>query len=210
MMSCSVRPCRWPSSRTEAALPRGAARLRAFAIAGPLWMLLLAVLLRADALWGLAFGWSLLLLVAHVHSRRALAGLTARREVYPNAFEGDAVSVDVVLENRSTRAATLVEVGDAFGPGHADRQRLLEPGPLPGRRRRRLRYRTTCSRDWGLHSLGPLTLAGCDAAGLFPRSVPLGGIAGFSVFPRVHEMAGIERVGARPTLAPREATVTRP
>ena len=189
---------------------RGAVQLRSFAFGGPPWILLLALLLRADALWGLALGWSLLLLVARLRSRRALGGLAARRDVYPNAFEGDEVSVDIVLENRSTRAALLVEVGDSFGPGHADRQSLLEPGPLPGRRRRRLRYRTACSRDWGHHSLGPLTLTGSDAAGLFPLSVPLGAIAGFSVFPRVHEVAGIERVGARPTLAPRDTTVARP
>lgn len=189
---------------------RRAGRLRTFALGGPLWILMLATLLRADALFGLALGWGLLLLVARLASRNALADLAVRREVYSNAFEGDAVSVDLVLENRSQRRALLVELGDSFGPGHADRQSLLEPGPLPGRRRRRLRYRTACSRDWGVYSLGPLTLSGGDPAGLFPVRVPLGGIAGFAVFPRVHEVAGIERIGARPTFAPRETTVARP
>ncbi len=188
----------------------GAHRLRIFAIAGPLWSLALAALLRVDALWGLALGWALLLIVARLRSRRALTGLTARRDVYPNAFEGDVASVDITLENRSGRRAVLIEVGDSFGPGHADRQSLLEPGPLPGRRRRRLRYRTACSRDWGLYPLGPLTLSGSDPAGLFRVTLPLGGIAGFAVFPRVHEVLGIERVGARPTFAPSETTLARP
>ncbi|HET7291994.1 MAG TPA: DUF58 domain-containing protein [Vicinamibacteria bacterium] len=190
-------------------LHRGS-RLRTFAFGGLPWVLALALLLRADALWGVAFGWGLLLLAAHLASRRALAGLSLRREVYPNAFEGDTVVVDLVLENRSPRRALLVELGDAFGPGHADRQSLLEPGPLPGRCRRRLRYRTACSRDWGVYTLGPLTLSGADPAGLFRVSVPLGGISSFAVFPRVHEVLGIERIGARPTFAPRETTVARP
>src|SRR5262245_22423277 len=209
-MSCSACRCRSALSRAEAMPPTRSSRVRAFALGGPLWVLALALLLRTDALFGLALGWGMLLLLARVLSRRALAGLGIRREVYSNAFEGDAVSVDLVLENRSLREALLVELGDCFGPGHADRQSLLEPGPLPGRRRRRLRYRTVCSRDWGLHRLGPLTLSSSDPAGLFPVDAALGEITSFAVFPKVHDVAGIERIGARPTFAPREASLARP
>lgn len=190
-------------------LPRRA-RLRAFAFGGPVWVLLLALLLRSDALWGLGLGWGLLLLLARRSSRRALAGLAAGRGVYPNAFEGDAVSVDLVIENRSERPVFLVGIEDRFGPGHADRHGLLEPGPLWGRRRRRLRYRTAVSRDWGLYSLGPLTLSSSDPAGLFPVSLPLGSLESFAVFPRVHEVAGIERIGAGPTFTPSEESLARP
>src|SRR5262245_30467798 len=78
-----------------------------------------------------------LLAVSFARSRRNLLGLRLSRLVHSNAFEDDAVRVELLLENRSPRQAALVELDDSFGPSVADRQLLLEPGPLlPGRRLR--------------------------------------------------------------------------
>lgn len=174
------------------------------------WIALLALTFRASALLGMALGWALLLVLARSRSLASLSGLEARRELYPSAFEGDTVVVDVVLENRSRRAAHLVEIGDVFGPGVADRQRLLEPGPLLGARRRRLRYRTICSRDWGVYGVGPLSVATSDPLGLFHAERLVGQLDAFAVFPRVHDVGGLERLGARASLAPEEVTAGRP
>ncbi|PYQ15739.1 MAG: hypothetical protein DMF80_08020 [Acidobacteria bacterium] len=171
---------------------------------------LLGVALRVEALAGLALGGFALLLVAWRQARAQLDGLTVARELYPSAFEDDTVAVSLALDNRSRRPAWLVEIGDCFGPAVADRQAMLEPGPLRGSRRRRLTYRTTCSRPWGIHAVGPLTLAASDAFGLFHAERSLPDVAAFAVFPRVWTVSGLEKLGARPSLSPREATSPRP
>jgi uncharacterized protein (DUF58 family) len=176
----------------------------AFGFAG-----LLGVALRVEALVGLAAGGFMLLLIAWRQARGGLAGLTVSREVYPSAFEDDAVPVTLALDNRSRRMSWLVEIRDAFGPAVADRQALLEPGPLRGARRRRLVYRTACSRPWGIYTLGPLTLATSDPFGLFHAELPVPDVAPFAVFPRVWSVAGIEKLGARPSLSSGEVTSAR-
>lgn len=170
------------------------------------WLAVLGLAFHASGLLGLALGWALLLALASRRARTGLMGLGVRHELYPSAFEGDTVVVDVVIENLSKRAAHLVEVGD----GVTDHQMLLEPGPLAGARRRRLRYRTACSRNWGVYAVGPLTLATSDPTGLFRAELPVGQLDAFAVFPRVYEVAGLERLGARASLAPQVVTASRP
>lgn len=151
-----------------------------------------------------------MLLLAWRESRRGLAGLTVARELYPSAFEDDEVAVSLALENHSRRTAWLLEIGDSFGPAVAERQALLEPGPLHGARRRRLTYRTQCSRAWGIHAVGPMRLATSDPFGLFHAERSWPEVAPFAVFPRVWPVAGLERLGARPSLSPQEITSARP
>jgi uncharacterized protein (DUF58 family) len=171
---------------------------------------LLGTALHVEALTALALGGFALLFLAWRQSRGGLARLAVVREVYPSAFEDDAVPVSLALDNRSRRTAWLVEIRDSFGPAVADRQALLEPGPLPGARRRRLVYRTACSRPWGVYTVGPLTLSTSDPFGLFHSERLLGDVAPFAVFPRVWPVAGIEKLGARPSLSPQEFTAGRP
>ncbi len=72
-------------------MPR-TSRVRALVFAGLPWLLLLALVLRSPAVAALAAGWAAMLLLAHRASRRRLRGVAVRREVYANAFEGDAVA----------------------------------------------------------------------------------------------------------------------
>ena len=170
---------------------------------------LLGFALRVEALAALALGGFVLLLIAWRQARGGLARLAVAREVYPSAFEDDAVPVSLVLDNRSRRTAWLVEIRDSFGPAVADRQALLEPGPLRAARRRRLVYRTACSRPWGVYTVGPLTLSTSDPFGLFHAERGVPDVAPFAVFPRVWPVAGIEKLGARPSLSPQELTLAR-
>lgn len=183
---------------------------RSFLNAAVPLLALVAVVSRSSAMAGLALAFASMLALAWRSARSRLLGLTVRREIYPSAFEDDAVAVDLVLENRSARAATLLEITDVFGAGMAERQALLEAGPLPRARRRRLRYRTFCSRRWGIYGVGPLSLAASDPLGLFHAERRFAQLEAFSVFPRVYDVAGLERLGARPSLTPQEATAGRP
>jgi uncharacterized protein (DUF58 family) len=183
---------------------------RAFLLAAVPLLALVALLVRSSALAGLALALAVLLWRSWRSAQARVRGIAVAREVYPSAFEDDVVAVDLVVENRSGRTALLLEVIDAFGPSLADRQGLLEPGPFPSPRRRRLRYSTTCSRGWGSHPLGPIRVAAADALGLFRAQRALGGLDGFAVFPRVYDVPALRSPGARGSLSPQEATTGRP
>jgi len=170
--------------------------------------LFLGLVLGASALAALGVAILFLLARAHRAARKRLRHLRVRREMESSAFEDEEVRVVLVLENHGPEAVPLVDVVDAFGPAHADRQALLDPGPLGGGRRRRLAYRTACSRLWGVYTVGPLSLGVSDPLGLFSprRSVPE--IEPFDVFPRVHPVS-LERLGSRASFAPSDPTAAR-
>jgi uncharacterized protein (DUF58 family) len=170
---------------------------------------LVGIVLRATALVGLAAAWTLLLLASRARALGQARVLSAGREVPSSGLEDEAVPVEIALDNRGRRAALFTEILDDFGPALADRQALLEPGPLPGGRRRHLRYRTACSRRWGIYTVGPLRLTTGDPFGLFRVVVPLAPPAPFAVFPRLVEMTALFRLGGAPSLSPQERGETR-
>jgi uncharacterized protein (DUF58 family) len=171
--------------------------------------LVLGAVLRAPALAAWALASLLLVAIARVTAARQLARLQGRRTVTGSAFEDEEVRVEIALENHGRAPVSLVEVFDTFGPALADRKALLDPGALPPGRRHRLAYRTVCSRLWGTYLVGPLALSVSDALGLFsPRRV-FADIRPFSLFPRVHPVGGLERLGARRSFTPSEASAAR-
>lgn len=170
--------------------------------------LLLGAALRVPALAALGGAWALLLAFAWVVARRRLRGLQVRRELHPSAFEEDAVRIDLVLE--ADRPARMLEVADSFGPALVVEHRLLEPGPLGPGLRRRLSYPAFCSRQWGLHTVGPIQVVATDPAGLFEARRILPDMEEFAVFPRVYEVGGLTQSGARPTFSAAERSAARP
>jgi uncharacterized protein (DUF58 family) len=182
---------------------------RTFLVGAAGLCLLLGLVLRAPAL--VAFGFSLLLLVALARATagRRLAHLDGHRHLVGSAFEDDEVRVEIALENRGETPVSLVEVVDSFGAAVADRKALLDPGPLRPGRRHRLAYRTVCSRLWGVYTVGPLSVSVSDPLGLFSPRRALPDIRPFDVFPRVHAVGGLERLGARTSFAPSEPTTAR-
>ncbi len=171
---------------------------------------LMGLALRVSALWILSISGLALLAGAWIAARRNVRRIDIRREVYPSAFEDDRVDVDLVVENTSSASAQLVEIADQFEPAIADRQLMMEAGPLRGHRRRRLSYTGTCSRHWGVYTLGPIEVRAADATGLFHAKRVMPQIDPFSVFPRVHEVPSLERLGAMSSLTPQDASAGRP
>jgi len=158
------------------------------------------------ALVGFAAGWAVLLALAFLASRHQLGGLAAERRTAPSAFEGDLVTVDLFVENHGRRDARFVVASDLFGAGLADRQSVLEPGPLPPLHRRPLSYRAFVARQWGLYTVGPLSVGGWDPLGLWFSQRELPRVDPFEVYPRAVEIESLSARGARATIAPREVS----
>jgi uncharacterized protein (DUF58 family) len=158
------------------------------------------------ALLGFALGWAALLALAAAVSRRSLGWARVRRRTAPSAFEGDLLTVDLLLENHGHHPLRFALVEDVFGAGLADRQAVLEPGPLPPLHRRVLSYRTFVARQWGVYTLGPLSVGRHDPLGLFLGRRELAGLAPFEVFPKAVEVEALSTSGGRSRVAPRDVT----
>ncbi len=158
------------------------------------------------ALLGFAVGIAVLLALAFQSARRGLPGVEVRRSLPASAFEDDLLTVDLVLENHAPRPARFVEAGDVFGAGLADRQSVLEPGPLPPMHRRILSYRAFVARQWGLYTVGPLSVGSWDPLGLFFARRVLERMDPFEVFPKAVEIEALAAQGGQSTLVPRDVT----
>ena len=158
------------------------------------------------ALVGFAAGWALLLGLAWLAARHGLDGLEVQRRLPPSAFEGDLLTVDVALENHAGGAARFVLAEDQFGAGLADRQSVLEPGPLPSLHRRVLSYRAFVARQWGLYTVGPLSIGCFDPLGLFFARRRLERLDAFEVYPRAAMVQATALFGGRSTVAARDVT----
>lgn len=168
----------------------------------------MGVALKLPAFLALGAAWAAMLVAAWQASRWPIEGITARRELYPSAFEGDEVGVELVVA--SSRPARMVEVLDAFGPSISVGQRMLESGPIGPGVERRLRYTAYCSRQWGLHTVGPIQVFTSDPGGLFHASSSIPVTEVFAVFPQVYDVAGLAELGARSTLVAHEHSAGRP
>ena len=158
------------------------------------------------ALVGFALGWVALLSLAAAVSGHSLGRAQVRRRTAASAFEGDLLTVDVLLENHGRRPLRFALVEDVFGAGLADRQAVLEPGPLPPLHRRVLSYRTFVAGQWGVYTVGPLSVGGHDPLGLFFARRALPRLDPFEVFPKAVEVEALSASGGRSRVAPRDIT----
>jgi uncharacterized protein (DUF58 family) len=158
------------------------------------------------ALLGFAAGWALVLGIAWVSARRGLRGLEVHRRLPASAFEGDLLTVDIALENRGDAPARFVLAEDQFGAGLAGRQSVLEPGPLPPLHRRILSYRTFVARQWGLYTVGPLSIGRFDPLGLFYAARRVERLEPFEVYPQAARIEATALLGGRSTAAARDVT----
>jgi len=157
-------------------------------------------------LLGFAAGWAVVLGLAWLVARRGLGGLEIQRRLPPSAFEGDLITVDMALENHGGGAASFVLAEDQFGAGLAGRQSVLETGPLPPLHRRILSYRTFVARQWGLYTVGPLSIGQFDPLGLFFARRSMQELVAFEVYPKASRIEAVALLGGRSTVAARDVT----
>ena len=103
----------------------------------------------------------------------------------------------------------FLRVVDRFSAAIAELQIIPEAGPLPASSLRPFRYEATCSRLWGSYSVGPLRLIVTDSLGLFSAGKVLPLQSDLSVFPKVHDVAGLVNAGGRPSLSVEDAASDR-
>lgn len=183
---------------------------RWFLLLAPVPMMFFALLWGQPAIAILALYFVALCGWSTWRARRLVLGIEASRVVSPAAFEDDQVRVELLLENRSKRRVRFLRVVDRFAPAIAERQIIPEAGPLPANSVRPLRYEASCSRLWGSYSIGPLRVSATDALGLSHAVKTLPIQADFSLFPKVHDVAGLVQAGGRPSLSAEDATSDRP
>jgi hypothetical protein len=99
-----------------------------------------------------------------------------------------------------------VVAGDHFGAGLADRQSVLEPGPLPALHRRILSYRAFVARQWGVYFVGPLVVGRYDPLGLVFAQREVARIDPFEVYPAAARIEVAALVGGRASVAARDVT----
>jgi uncharacterized protein (DUF58 family) len=179
---------------------------RGFVTAAAVMAALLGFGSGSAALLAFAFGWAVLLGLAWLLARRGLSDLEVRRRLPPSAFEGDLLTVDVTLENHGGASARFVLAEDHFGAGLADRQSVLEPGPLPPLHRRILSYRAFVARQWGLYTVGPISVGRFDPLGLFFARRRVERLDPFEVFPRAAKVEAVALLGGRAAVAARDVT----
>lgn len=179
---------------------------RGFLAASAALALLLGLASGTPALVGFGLGWGLVFALAFFVSRRGLGDLAVLRRLPASAIEGDLLTVDLALENRGGRPARFLLAEDQFGAGLADRQSVLEPGPLPPLHRRVLSYRAFVARQWGLYTVGPLSIGRFDPLGLFFASRRVERLDPFEVYPRAATVEATALLGGRASVAARDVT----
>ncbi len=179
---------------------------RGFLLATAAVSALLALPSRSAPLLGFALAWVVLLAVSFLLARRGLDRLEVCRSAPATAFEGDLVTVDLMLQNHGHHPVRFVAVSDTFGAGFAGHQGVLEAGPLPGGHERPLAYQAFVAQQWGLYPVGPPAVGAWDPLGLFYASRERTSVQGFEVFPGVVEIESIPGFGAQAATAARDLT----
>lgn len=143
-----------------------------------------------------------------IAGRRILGAITLQREHQPRAFEGDTVTVDIALENPSSRDTHLVEVVDSFSPG-ADYHVAHVATSLPGGEGVLFRYRRRCKRRRGLYIIGPLRLLAYSPLGVFEFRDTRDVVSTMLVYPQAADVRSFDMLGRGTLLEIGDAVVRR-
>jgi len=114
-----------------------------------------------------AFLLAVLLFVGVLQGRIALQGVSAGRNLYPAASEGEDVMVGMEVRNTSGRSLYMPLVADLFTPSERPSQCRLLVGLIPRGMSARGRYQVRCFRRRGTYTIGPLRVSVSDPLGLY-------------------------------------------
>ncbi len=169
-----------------------------------LFLFLIAIFLRIDFFFTIAYLFVLLFLLARLWIGRGLRQLEFQRRYTPRAFSGDEVEVEVMLRNHGRLPLPWLHVHESLPVELVAPPFHTEVFSLGAGERRFFRY-TLHARQRGVYPLGPLSAQTGDVLGLEPtRSVDFDAVP-IVVYPRVVHLPRLRL----PTRSPLAALPTR-
>jgi len=156
----------------------------------PFWLLLLliAILLRVDFFFTITYLFAAVFVLSHLWTRQTLRHLRVARRFTPRAFLGEALTVEIEVENTGWLPVLWLELHESFDVtlrAPAFHHEVLSLGP---HERQRRRYRLNCNRR-GYYTIGPLRLTTGDLLALTPARELTVAEEPIIVYPRVLSLA---------------------
>ena len=149
-----------------------------------LFLFIIAVVLRIDFFFTIAYLFFLLFVLARLWIGRGLTQVQIERQFAPRAFSGDEVVVEVRLRNSGRLPVAWLEVHESLPVELISPPFHTEVFSLGAGERHYFRY-TLHARERGVYKLGPLSAQSGDPLGLEPtRSVDFG-TEQIVVYPRI-------------------------
>jgi uncharacterized protein (DUF58 family) len=150
---------------------------------------------RVPELLALGSTFALLLLLSYMLVLLGQSRISARRELYPRAFEDQVIDVRIALENRFWFPFFLPRILDYFPASASPKKTVILFPLLRWRSRIRTGYGGDCFGKRGLYSIGPLTLELPDPLGLFRVKKAVDQYSSLLVYPCTFEIAQIPESG---------------
>lgn len=144
----------------------------------------LAVLLRVDFFFTVAYFLFGLWVLARLWTRSAVDHLRAGRRFGDHAFTGDTVEVELTLRNTGWLPLPWLEVGEGLPVQLQTTPFQRRVVSLAPHEEQRFRYDLTC-RQRGYYAVGPLTARTGDVLGVTQRDLMLVETQHLTVYPRI-------------------------
>jgi len=149
-----------------------------------LFLFVIAIVLRIDFFFTIAYLFFLLFLLARLWVGRGLQQVQFERHYTPRAFSGDSVAVEVRVHNSGRLPVPWLQVHESLPVELISPPFHSEVFSLGAGERRFFRYDLN-ARERGIYTLGPLTAQTGDVLGLEPTRSTDFGTQPIVVYPRI-------------------------
>lgn len=165
-----------------------------------LFLFVVAVVLRIDFFFTIAYLFFILFVLARLWIARGLQQVHFERHYVRRAFSGDEVQVEVQVRNRGRLPVPWLQVHESLPVELVSPPFHTEVFSLGAGERRFLRY-TLHARQRGVYPLGPLSAQTGDLLGLEPTRAANYDAEPFIVYPRIVQMARLRLATRSPLVA---------
>jgi uncharacterized protein (DUF58 family) len=160
-------------------------------------LILIAVLLRLDFAFYVAYVLGGLWLLARMGYRRSLERLRWERRCPSHAFVGDRPLVEMTVYNPGRLPLPWLRLADTVPPSLFGAAQARQVMALGGHERSCFRYHLDCRRR-GYYTLGPLQIEGGDPLGLLALERQGQDVTALTVYPRIIPLEALDRDSRQP------------